>query len=507
MRMERGFSSQGGYGGDYDVTVIGAGIIGSWIAREVSKFKVSIALLDKEPCPGFGVTKSGLSLMHAPDFCPPGTLKGRLCLNAPRRFKSLAHELGVKFREVDELWLALESSQIPNLEAAKKRGEEFGATGFQIIGPQKIRELEPNVTRKAVAALYVQGLGAVYPTEWSFALVENAVQNGARLHLNTSLLDIQRQPDGRYLVKTSRGLFRTRYLINAAGLFADEVATMVGDRTIQLILTKGTMAILDKSVSHLVRHMIYGTLSAKHSQVIAPTAHGNLILGLGYFTQPESKSDTRVDRGKLQEVIEMGKELVPSLSEDDIITSFAGIRSENNKTKKGDFYISHSEHAPGVIHAIIGSPGLTAAPAVADMVIGMLVDAGCQMEERPDFQRERRSWKRFSSSSGEEQEALIASNSKFGHITCRCEKVTEAEIVDATHRGAQTLDAVKHLTRAGMGRCQGGFCGPRVFQLLHKELNVPINQVTKKGDPSFVVAGPVGVPSPSDQGVMNSEKG
>ncbi len=489
--MIHNVSPQDRHQGDYDVTIIGAGIIGSWIAREMSRFNVRIALLDKEPCPGFGVTKSGLSLMHAPDFCPPGTLKGILCLNAPDRFKDLAHKLDVKFREVDELWLALESSQIPNLEEAKRRGEGFGATGFEIIGPEKIRELEPNVTRKAVAALYVNGLGAVSPTEWSFALAENAVQNGARLHLDTSVSDIEAQTGGGYLVKTSRGLFRTRYLINAAGLFADEIAMMVGDRDIRLILTKGTMAILDKSVSHLVRHMVYGTFSPKHSQVIAPTAHGNLIVGLGHFTQPKDKTDTRVERGKLREVMEMGRELVPSLSDGDIITSFTGIRSENSKTEKGDFYISHSEHAPGVIHVIIGSPGLTAAPAVADRVVGMLADAGCQMEEKPDFQGERRSWKRFSALCGDEQTALIASNAKFGHIACRCENVTEAEIVEAAHRGARTLDSIKHLTRAGMGRCQGGFCGPRVIELLHKELNIPIDQVAKKGDASFVVAGAI----------------
>jgi glycerol-3-phosphate dehydrogenase len=504
--MTEDVSPQGSFQGDYDVTVVGAGIIGAWIAREMSKFRVRIALLDKEPFPGFGVSKSGLSLMHAPDFCPSGTLKGRLCLNAPSRFKRLADELDVKFREVDELWLALEASQIPGFEEAKRRGEEFGAKGFEIIGPERIRKLEPNVTKKAVAALYVRGLGAVYPPEWAFALAENAVQNGARLYLNTSVLDIQREASDTYLIYTSRGLFRTQYIVNAAGLFADEIAAMVGDHDIRLTLTKGTMAILDKSVSHLIRHMVYGTFSGKHSQVVAPTAHGNLIVGLGYFTEPASKFDTRVDREKLQEVMNMGRELVPALSEKDIITSFAGIRSENNKMEKGDFYISPSEHAPGVIHAVIGSPGLTAAPAVADLVVGMLAAEGCQMEERPDFQGERRAWRQFRSCSWEEQSALIASDARFGRITCRCENVTESEIVEAIHRGAGTLDSVKHLTRAGMGRCQGGFCGPTVLQLLHKERNIPLDQVTKKGRGSFIVAGIPGAKAAFGQGVKGSAK-
>ena len=478
------------YLSDYDVVIIGAGIVGSMIARELSKFDGRFALLDKETFSGFGVTKGGPSLLHSPLIFPTGPLRAKLAFDAPLRYRKLSDELDVVFSEFGELFLALEPSQIANLESDRKWAEEHHvSTGHKIIGPEKIRELEPHVTKKAVAALYGKGLGGIEPVEWTFALTENAVQNGVHLYLKTTVGDIKKEKDFAYVVLTQKGYFKTRYIINAAGLFADEIAWMVGDRDICLTLTKGTMVIFDKSVSYFVRNMVYGTHSNKHSQLITPTSDGNLMLGLGYFTTPEHKGDTKVTREKLQEVIKMGKELVPTLSESDIITSFVGIRSENNKASDGDFYIAHSEQAPGVIHAIIGSPGLTAAPGIAELVIKMLLDAGMDMEEKKTFQKKRIGWPQFSTASAKEQRKMIASNPKYGHIICRCEQVTEAEILEAIRRGADTLDAVKHLTRAGMGRCQGGFCGTFVLNLLAKQLGIPPNQVTKNGEGSHQVIG------------------
>lgn len=477
----------------FDITIIGAGITGSWLVRELSRFEGKIAILEKECQSGFGVTKGGLSQIHAPDFSPPGTLKAKFCANATGRFKKIAAELDLHFREVDELWLALEKSKIADLEAGKQRGEALEAREFSIIGPDKIRALEPHVTQKAVAALYVRGLGAIHPTEWTFGLIENARQNNAQAFFNTTVNGIASDEHGMYTLHTSSGPIQTKFIVNAAGLYADEIAKMAGDSDIKLILTKGTMAIMDKSVSHLTRHMVYGTFSEAHSQVVAPTAHGNLIAGLGYFTEPADKTDTKVERDKLEEVMKMGRELIPSLSEKDIITSFAGIKSENNKVDKGDFYIAHSNASPGFIHAIISSPGLTCAPAVAEMIINMLSDAGFDLKEKKDFQNQRVSWQKFAALSYSEKKELVTKNPQYGHVVCRCEKITAAEIQQSIQRGINTVDGVKHLTRAGMGRCQGGFCGPTVLDMLSRETGISPKAITKKGPGSGMLMENAGI--------------
>ena len=466
--------------GDYDVIVIGAGIIGAMIARQLSKIQGQFAVLEKAAFPGFGVSKASLSQIHLPDFCPPGSLKGKLCRDAPARFKRLANELDVHYREVDELWLALEPAQVTNLEAAKARAESHGAAGFEIIGPQRIRELEPHVTPQAVAGLYARGLGVIYTPEWNFALIENAVQNGVQLHLQTEVLDIGKTKDGSYRLTTNQGTLTASYVINAAGLYADEIAGMAGDDHIHLSLRKGTMLIFDKAASHLVRHMIFGTFSESHSQDIAPTAHGNLILGV-HYVPTNNKTDTSVSRDGIEQTFELGRQLVPALSRRDIITSFAGILAKPDMTRDGDFYIAASENSPGVIHVIVGAPGLSAAPAVAEYVIQLLADAGMPVEEKSGFNPERGGWPAFAIASISEKQQMIADNSKYGHIICRCEQVSEAETVASIRRGAHTMDAVKHLTRAGMGRCQGGFCGPYVLKCLADELGIAPTQVTKNG--------------------------
>jgi glycerol-3-phosphate dehydrogenase len=351
-----------------------------------------------------------------------------------------------------------------------------------IIGPEKLRQIEPNASKKAIGALYGKGVsGGIYATEWTFALTENAVQNGLDLYLNSAVTDIKCKGDFDFEVITSRGRLKTRYIINTAGLFVDEIAGMVGDTDIQLVLTKGTMLILDKSASNLLGNMIYGTYGKDHSELVTPTAHGNLLIGLGYFTKPAHKGDTAVSRDKLQEVLHMGKKLVPAISEKGVITAFAGIRSQNNMAPGGDFYIDHSRTTAGVIHAAIGSPGLTAAPAIAEYLINLLAAAGLELEENKTFNPNRIGWHRFETATATEKHRLIESNSKYGHIVCRCEKVSEAEVLEAIRRGANSMDAVKHVTRAGMGRCQGGFCGISVLNYLTREQNVDPGQVTKNG--------------------------
>ncbi|RLA91182.1 MAG: FAD/NAD(P)-binding oxidoreductase [Deltaproteobacteria bacterium] len=473
----------------YDVVVIGAGITGSMIIRELTKYLLNVAIIDREASPGFGVTKGGLSFIHLAHFCPPNTLKARLCLNAPQKFKRLAEELDVTFKETGELLIALKDEMIPEIRMRKGWGEKNGVKGLEIIDSKKVKELEPNISDKVMAALYSWGHGLIYPPEFCFALVENAKQNGADSFFNTEVINIKKEDDGNFAIFTNKGVIKTRYIINSAGIFADEIADMVGDKGFKIVLTKATMAIFDKRVSSFVNHIVYAGLSSKHTQMIGPTAHGNLIMGLGYFVTPESKWDTKVTKDKLNEIIKLGLEMFPSLPVGDIITTFAGIRSENLMVPDGDFYIEYSNESKRVIHTIIGSPGVTASPSVASMVIDMLSDAGLNLEENKRFERYRKPFPKFSHLSLEERNNIINENRKYGHVICRCELVTEAEIKEAIARGADTIDGIKHITRAGMGRCQGGFCSPWVYKMLAEELKVSPKGITKKGKGSFEVIG------------------
>ena len=481
--MTQTTSSQSQHQADYDVIIIGAGIVGSMIARELCRYEGRFAMLEKEPFSGFGVSKANPCMLHSPLMFPSGPLRTRLSHNAAARYQKLANELDVAFQAVDEIFLAFDSDHLAKLNAASVWADDNRVSaGHVIIGPEKIRQIEPNASKKAIGALYGKGVsGGIYATEWTFALTENAMQNGLDLYLNSAVTDIKSKGDFDFEVITPRGRFKTRYIINAAGLFVDEIARMVGDNHIRLTLTKGTMLILDKSASNLLANMVYGTYGKDHSELVTPTAHDNLLIGLGYFTTPANKTDTAVSRDKLLEVLHMGKKLVPAISKKDVITAFAGIRSENNVASGGDFFIDHSKKAAGVIHAAIGSPGLTAAPAIAEHLITLLEAGGLRLEEKKTFNPNRVGWRRFETATASEKHSLIKSNSKYGHIVCRCEQVSEAEVLEAIRRGADTLDAVKHVTRAGMGRCQGGFCGISVLNYLTTAQGVAPGQVTKKG--------------------------
>ncbi len=475
----------------YDVVVIGAGIVGSMIARELSRYGLRLALIEKEGFPGFGATKANPCMLHSPLMFPSGPLRVGLCVNAAARYRSLAAELAVDFKVVDELFVALDGAQLEKLTRAKTWAEDNGlAAGHRLIGAEELRRIEPNVSERAIGALYGKGLsGALYAPEWAFALADSAAENGTRLLFDSRVTGLSREGEKLIRVDTTTGSLSARYVVNAAGLYADDIAHMAGDRDIELVLTKAVMAITDKAASSRVNSMVYGTYDREHSQMVTPTVHGNLLLGLGRFTSPHSKTDTAVAPGKLGELLSMCRELVPAISPSDIITSFAGIRSENTTAHGGDFYIAPSEHMQGVIHAVVGSPGVTAAPAIAEYVVGLLAAAGLRLVPDDNFCPRRKGWPRFESASAKKRQSEMARNAAFGHIICRCEHVSEAEIAEAVGRGARSLDALKHVTRAGMGRCQGAFCGTTLITYLSEHLGIAPTEVTKRGGPSQLITG------------------
>lgn len=472
-------------GDSYDVVVIGAGMTGAMILRELSRFRLRLAAVDREPQPGFGVTRASLSYIHRNHMNPPGSLRARLCRGSQDKFRSLAAELGLGYREADEINIAFGAEQESQVRQRLDWAEKNGETGFRVIGREEVARLEPRLTRDFTFAVHSKAHGMVHPPEWAFALAENARLNGARVFLETEVTGISREADGYWRLITNKGTFRTRFVINAAGLHADRMAFLAGDKEVRLFPTRGTFAIFDSASSSMLRHLIYvAGVDSSYSQAMGPTLHGNIILGLGHFLEPESPGDTRTTRDALEEILAMGRQIVPDLPERDLITYFAGIKTTNNLAKNGDFYVGPSSVSPSFFHALISSPGITASPGIARLMLDLLSDAGLDLVEKKDFIPGLPGSFRFRDASDEEREAAIHRNKACGHLVCRCEQVSEEEVRSAIRRGAHTMDGVKQLTRAGMGRCQGGFCGPWVLKLLSEELGVAPEAITRKGQSS-----------------------
>jgi len=473
----------------FDVTIIGAGINGAFLARELSRYNINILLLEKESSCGTGGTKAGLSQVHSVAFSPANTLKGRLSIDAANKFKKVAMELNLSFREADELWLALNDDEVKIIKDIKERGEKYHANDLSIISAKEVLEIEPNINPEVKAALRIKNLGVVYPPEWCFALVENSIDNGVIYKNFSNVRKIERLSNNSFKIFTDNEVFESRFLVNVAGLNAGEIAHLTKDEDLELIYKKGTMLIFDKAVSGLVNNMIIGVPSPDFSRGVAPTVHGNIIAGLGYFTKPKDGSDTSVERGKIEEVISLVKNLVPALNLRDVITSFAGVYMINNKCPNGDYYINYSKNYPEAIHALIGAPGLTTAPGAAAYIINLLKEAGLKMPEKENIVLKKNRMKKFSLLKKNEIKDFIQQDKKRACIICRCEKVTEAEIIEVVQKGGRTVDKVKHYTRAGMGRCQGGFCTPSVLKIISNETGYPISEIVKNSKGSEIVKG------------------
>ncbi|HOI22850.1 L-2-hydroxyglutarate oxidase LhgO [bioreactor metagenome] len=466
----------------YDVVIIGAGIVGAMLARELSRYKLKLALIDKEDQPGLGVTKASLSYIHRNHMNPPGSERAKFCVGSQDRFRALAAELGLPYREADEINIAFDKEQEQQIRTRLDWAFKNGETKFRVISKEEVARLEPRLTRDFTFAVHSEAHGMIHPPEWAFALTENAKANGAEVLLETEVLGLAQAPDGTWLVRTDRGNLRSRYLINAAGLFADEIAWMAGDRDVKLFKTRGTFAIFDSSVSSMLRHLVYvAGLNLSYSQAMGPTMHGNIILGLGWFKEPKDRIDTRVTKEELDCILRMGRQIMPDLPERDLITSFAGIKSTNNLAKPEDFYVGPSGVSPSLIYALICSPGITGSPGITRRIIELLADAGLELQEKADFNPYREKPYRFKDASEEERKEAIARDPACGHLICRCEQVSEAEIIEAVRKGARSIEGVKQITRAGMGRCQGGFCGPWILKIIARELGIPPEAVTRKG--------------------------
>ncbi|NLU11323.1 MAG: NAD(P)/FAD-dependent oxidoreductase [Tepidanaerobacter acetatoxydans] len=472
-----------------DIVIIGAGITGCSIARELSRYDINITLVEKEEDVACGTSKANSAVVHAGFDATPGTWKAKLNVAGNKLYPALCEELDVPFKMNGSLVVAVNEEEVHALDELLKKGKMNGVNPLRIIGKDELHALEPNLNPDARAALDAPTGGLVCPYELTIALAENANQNGVKFWLNAPVTDIEVMGDYCFLVKTPKGNIKTKYVINAAGLFADEISKMAGAEEYTITPRKGEYLIFDKQFGNMVKKAIFPTpTKISKGILVCPTVDGNIFIGPN-SNDIEDKYDTSVNAAGIEEIITGGRKLVPNLPLKNVITSFAGLRAVSNTN---DFIIEASKLVKGFINVGgIQSPGLTSAPAIALMVKDILQDVGLDLKKKKDFIPHRPKKYRFRELDSEERRKLIEQNSAFGHVICRCETVTEAEIIDAIRRpvGARSIDAVKRRTRAGMGRCQGGFCSPRVLEILTKELGVDPLEITKKGPGSNILVG------------------
>ena len=451
----------------YDVLVIGCGITGAAAAFELSKYRLKVGVLERENDVALGTTKANSAILHAGYDPEPGTLMARLNVRGAALARELCQKLDVPYRPCGSLVLAFSQRELPALKGLYERGKSNGVPGLALISGDDARALEPNLSGAVVAALHAPTAAICSPWEYCLAMAETAVKNGVELHLNTSLTGLDRTGEG-WTAHTNRGDFQARFVVNAAGVDAGTVHAMAGPPSFVTIPKRGQYYLLDKSEGGRVNRVIFQCPSeAGKGVLVAPTVHGNLIVG------PDSEkvvgSDTSTTGDGLRFVRETAQKSVPSINFRESIRNFAGVRAS---TDRGDFVIEMA--APHFIDlAGICSPGLSAAPAIGEYAVELLAQDGLAPEKKDTFICERRRT-RFKELGVEERAALVGRESAYGRVICRCETVTEGEILEALHSPIPpvSVDGVKRRVNAGMGRCQGGFCGPRVVDILARELNL-----------------------------------
>ncbi|MBM6801272.1 NAD(P)/FAD-dependent oxidoreductase [Mediterraneibacter glycyrrhizinilyticus] len=471
----------------YDVIIIGGGVSGAASARELSRYKVRACVLEKEEDVCCGTSKANSAIVHAGYDAAPGSLKAKLNVRGNEMMEQLSEDLDFPFQKTGSLVICLSGEEMPGLQELYDKGVANGVKGLKILDREEVLGMEPNITDDVYAALYAPSAGIVCPFGMNIALAENACTNGVEFRFNTEVLDIRKTENG-YEIHTNRGMFQAKCVVNAAGVYADKIHNMVSKKKIHITPRRGEYCLLDKSAGTHVSRTIF-SLPTKYGKgvLVTPTVHGNLLIG-PTAVDIENKEGTNTTREGLDEVISKAGQNVKNLPMRQVITSFAGLRAHEDGS---EFIIGEADDAEGFIDcAGIESPGLTSCPAIGGMVAEILREK-LGLEEKENFISTRKGILNPNTLAKEERAELIRKESAYGNIICRCEMITEGEILDAIRRplGARSLDGVKRRTRAGMGRCQSGFCSPRTMEILARELHVNMSDITKSGGNSRLVVG------------------
>lgn len=461
----------------YDVIVIGGGIVGTNMLRVLSKYNLKSLLLEKNQDLASGVTKGNGGVVHSGYDAKHGSLKAKLNPIGAKMYPQLAKDLEFAYENKGTLTVAFEEQEMEVLKELLANGIKNNVEGLRIVDQDELRSIEPQVSPKAIGALYAPSAGITDPYEVAYACAENAIANGAEVLVNQKVIDIQKEETG-YLVKTPSHEFRTNLVINCAGVYGDVVAKLVGSQKYELIERHGALMIIEKAVGFELNATLFPVPGqATKGMAAIPACAGNIILG-STATIMEDKEATRFTKEEANELFNSASKLVPGLKRQNIIRIFTGLRPVAQNTDN-DFIIEEDKEYPGFYHAIgIQSPGVATAPSIAEYVMEMILEK-VTFERKENYNPKNKRIVDFSELSVPEKQKLVKKNPKYGQVICRCEMVTEGEILDAIHRpvGATTVDGIKRRTRAGMGRCQGGFCQPKILEILHRELQIDYKDI------------------------------
>ena len=471
----------------YDVAIIGAGVIGTSIFRELTKYNLKVVILEKEKDVSMGTSKANSAIVHAGYDPKQGTLMAKYNVKGNEMFEDMCKELSVPFKRNGSLIIGFDDEDIKTIKYLYENGNRNGVKGLRILNRNEVLEMEPNLSEEVKGALLAPTGGIVGPFEFTIALAENGVQNGGEIKLNKEVIKIEK--DTTFKIASKDGeVIESRFLINAAGIYADKIHNMICEETFKITPRSGEYFVLDKSQGTIVNHTIFQCPSKMGKGVlVTPTVHGNLLVGPDAI-DIEDKEDLGTTGEGLNAVREASFKTTKKINFKDSIRNFAGLRAQPST---GDFIVEENDKVKGFIDvAGMKSPGLSSAPAIALDVVEILKNAGCKLEKNPNFNG-RREQIHFMELSSNEKAELIKKNPQYGKIICRCESITEGEIVDAIHRsfGVLSIDGIKRRCRPGMGRCQGGFCGPRVQEIIAREYNISIDDVVLDKSGSYILFG------------------
>ena len=473
----------------YDVLIAGAGVIGGMVARELSKYNLSVCIVEKENDVATGASKANSGIIHGGYDPEPETLKAKMNTEGVALLYETAKMLNVPHKQNGSMICAFSEEENKTIDELYERGIKNGISGMQIISGDEARKLEPALSQTVTKVLLVPSAGIICPYKLTIAAIGNAMDNGVELLRNFEICEVKNSDGIFTLVSTDNETVEGKHLINCAGCYSDKIAKLAGDGDFEIIPRSGEYLLLDKTQGDTVSHTIFQVPSAEGKGIlVTPTADGNLLTGptACAVSTPENKEITP---DGIKTVINLAKKSVPSVEFSQVITSFSGVRSSE---KNGDFIIEASKKVNGLINvAAIDSPGLTSCVAIAKYVTDLLAKTGVALENKTDWNGHREDTEKFNHMSDEEKDEFIKNNPDYGKIVCRCETITEGEIRDAIRRNppALDMDGVKRRTRSGMGRCQGGFCSPYVMKLISEEHGIPMEKITKKGKGSEMLSG------------------